>query len=132
MRRVAVLITCAIVFVGVRLAGNDTPLRPVPSELATQVAAALADSPPGTAEKYSGWFRAIADTLNGDEPIGQLRAAWVKAASIIELPGKLTAIVKHETEPFELPARPNEAAKQRKDFQAVWQRLADACQELTH
>jgi len=96
------------------------------SDLAKEIQIALEGQPEGTADRYAGWFRAIGDTLaNGDAPVKNLREAWGRADKIIDLPGVLEEIGNREIAPF-LGANPD-----RKEYAAVWYRLADACEELT-
>jgi len=96
------------------------------SDLAKEIKVALEGQPEDTAARYAGWFRAIGDTLaNGDQPVKDLRTAWVKADAIIDLPQSLEEIGNREIKPFEGP-NPD-----RKEYAAAWYKLADACEELT-
>jgi len=105
------------------------PKPPTPdelSELAVEIQTALEGQPEDTAARYAGWFRAIGDTLeNGDEPIPELKEAWFKAREIIGLPGVLGDITERETKDLNSPRA------DRKELEAAWDRLANACEELT-
>ena len=129
--RVAILIACALLVFGpMLLDGNvpdvpDVPEPEVMSELAIEIRAALKDSPEDTVEVYAGWFRAVGDSLAGDESMPKLKTAWIKAHKLLGIPSLLSQIVAKKLNPLD------EAGASREEFAKVWNELADACEELT-
>tara|TARA_R110000824_G_scaffold172434_1_gene350353 strand:+ start:62664 stop:63074 length:411 start_codon:yes stop_codon:yes gene_type:complete len=131
--RTAILVACGLIVFTPMLLPNSNPIVPepvvpepvVPSELALQIRAAFVGAPEGTAETYAGWFRAVGDSLDGDEALAKLKTAWVKAHKLLGIPSLLSPIVAAKLNPLD------KDGATREEYKKAWVELADACEELT-
>ncbi|QDT15250.1 hypothetical protein [Alienimonas californiensis] len=102
---------------------------PADNALHDRVAAAL----PGDADAarlYAAFYHLIAERLTAGEweTTGELAAVAGRAAALLGLPGKLSAVVEDELDPVLNPPGPLTGAR-RTNAAAAFARLADACGE---
>ena len=131
----------AILLFGPAVAGCFAPPAPAPpvvdpgtpadANLRARVAAAL-DGNADAARRYAAFYRLIADRLSAGEweRTTELAAVAGRAADLLDLPGRLAAVVTEELDPVLNPPGPL-SGERRTHAAAAFARLADACGEAT-
>ncbi|MFH5804805.1 hypothetical protein [Alienimonas sp. DA493] len=128
-------LTLAAFLLTASVAGCFTPPTPPPpadpadAGLHADVAAAL-HGDADAARLYAAFYRLVSDRLSAGEweSTAELAAVAGRAAALLELPGRLSAVVADELAPVLNPPGPLTGAR-RTDAAAAFARLADACGE---
>ncbi|NNJ27527.1 hypothetical protein [Alienimonas chondri] len=107
----------------------DPTVDPADADLHARIAAALAGDA-DAARLYAAFYRLIADRLEAGDwnTTSDLAALAGRAAALLELPGRLSAVVAEELDPVLNPPGPL-TDERRTRAAAAFARLADACGE---